>query len=161
MVVLLNSECVYLSSSKDLNALRANSKMTHRTLKICRLFSIVIFICERIYNESTFSTFVYNLLSLLFPLFLPFSHFILSFFLKLPDILYLNTTLFMYQFNNNNVANNFNDFFTSISISHHYKIRLASKSNFLFLELVPTMKNLISDLSVRKFGIPLMNYLSL
>ena len=50
--------------------------------------------------------------------------------LKLPDIVYLNTALFMHHYNNGNLPDNFNDFFTSVSTRHQYRIRLASKSTF-------------------------------
>ena len=62
--------------------------------------------------------------------------------LKLIDIVYLDTSFFMYQFNNGNLPNNFNDCFTSVNTRHQYGTRLASKSTFSisnFLDQKPGM----------------------
>ena len=47
-------------------------------------------------------------------------------FLKLPDIIHLNTALLMHQFNNDDLPNNFNHFFASVSTRYNYRTRLVS-----------------------------------
>ena len=64
--------------------------------------------------------------------------------------------------NNGNLPDNFNDFFTSVSTRHQYRIRLASKSTFsLPAKLGLTMGNLILHLLVQKLGMLSKKYLSL
>ena len=50
--------------------------------------------------------------------------------LKFPDLVFLHTALFMYDFNNNNLPACFHSFFTSVKNTHSYNTRLASKSSF-------------------------------
>jgi hypothetical protein len=48
--------------------------------------------------------------------------------LKLVDIIYLNTALFMYDHKNGNLPDNFNVLFSSVSARHNYETRLATKN---------------------------------
>ena len=57
--------------------------------------------------------------------------------LKLPDIVYLYTAVFMHQFHKGNLPEKFNNYFTLVSNQHSYNTRLASKATFI-LPLVRT-----------------------
>ena len=57
--------------------------------------------------------------------------------LKLPDIVYLYTAVFMHQFHKGNLPEKFNNYFTLVSNQHSYNTRLASKAT-LILPLVRT-----------------------
>ena len=57
--------------------------------------------------------------------------------LKLPDIVYLFTAVFMHQFHKGILPEKFNNYFTLVSNQHSYNTRLASKSTFT-LPLVRT-----------------------
>ena len=50
--------------------------------------------------------------------------------LKLEDLVYLHTSLFMYDFHENNLPSIFNNFFVSVKQRHSYNTRLASKSSY-------------------------------
>lgn len=50
--------------------------------------------------------------------------------LKFTDIIFLSNAIFMFQFKNNLLPKAFDGYFQSVSSSHNYRTRLASKSSF-------------------------------
>ena len=52
--------------------------------------------------------------------------------LKLSDLVFMHTALFMFDFYNNTILSSFSNFFTSIRKVHNYNTRLSSSSAFLY-----------------------------
>ena len=79
--------------------------------------------------------------------------------LKLPYTIHLNTALLMYQFNNDDLPDSFNDIFTLVSTTHNYRTRLACKSTFS----LPQTRTNYGKLNIRflsqKFRMALTNQL--
>ena len=50
--------------------------------------------------------------------------------LKLPDLVFMQRTLFMFDFHHNNTPSAFSKFFTSLRKVHNYNTRLSSKSSY-------------------------------
>ena len=50
--------------------------------------------------------------------------------LKFPDIIFLSNAIIMFQYKNNLLPKAFDGYFQSVSASHNYRTRLASKSSF-------------------------------
>ena len=93
------------------------------------------------------------------------SHFIPLFqnlkILKVSDLIYLYTALFMYDYYSNRLPLIFDNFFKSISKVHQYQTRLASKIHTICQKQGLITANLTFVFSVLKFGIPLMTHLNL
>ena len=50
--------------------------------------------------------------------------------IKFPDLVFLHTALFMYDYHTGNLPISFKSYFTNVNEKHNYNTRLASKCNY-------------------------------
>ena len=81
--------------------------------------------------------------------------------LKVSDLIYLYTALFMYDYYSNRLPLIFDNFFKSINKVHQYQTRLASKISYYLPKARTNHGKFNIRFSVLKFGIPLMTHLNL
>ena len=73
--------------------------------------------------------------------------------LKLVDLVYLQTALFMYDFSSNKLPNSFKSFFNSIEQRHSHNTRLASKSSYT----LPSARTNYGKFNIKFVGVKIWN----
>ena len=76
----------------------------------------------------------------------------LNYLRKYLDDIYLNNALFMYDYKNGNLPDNFNDF-SSISARHNYETRLATKNTLS----IPQVRTNYGKFNIRFIGPKMWN----
>ena len=68
--------------------------------------------------------------------------------MKLPDLVFLHTALFMYDFHSGNLPASFTSYFTQVNQKHNYNTRLASKSSYS----IPKIRTNFGKFNIRYSG---------
>ena len=76
--------------------------------------------------------------------------------LKLPDLVFLHTALFMYDFHSGNLPVSFSNFFLQVNQKHSYNTRLSSKSSYC----LPKVRTNFGKFNIRYAGAKCWNSVS-
>ena len=76
--------------------------------------------------------------------------------MKLPDLAFLHTALFMYDFHSGNLPASFTSYFTQVNQKHNYNTRLASKSSYS----IPKIRTNFGKFNIRYSGAKCWNLLT-
>ena len=76
--------------------------------------------------------------------------------LKFPDLVFLYTSLFMYDFHSNNLPISFKSYFTSVNQKHSYNTRLSSKSSYS----LPKIRTNYGKYNIKFSGVKVWNSIS-